>query len=325
MNSENERRYLNTKIKLIVYVIAYLLLCLCGILSKLYLSTHTWYSWEPVYPILHFLKQHLSVILLAGFAAGIIIILWYDYRKMKDLVASEKKAALQLAEQSEKRKNDLVVYLAHDLKTPLTSVLGYMELLQNTPELSEKTRQKYMATVVAKAERLEELLDELFEITRYNLTHITLEKTTINLTRMLEQLIFEFQPMFMERHLTCSLSAEPNILYTCDADKIQRVFDNLLKNAIHYSFEDSTVQVRIEQQTNGIRVLFENEGNTIPPEKLAKIFEQFYRVDSARGTKTGGAGVGLAIAKEIMELHGGTVTAFSEENHIRFEVWFPAL
>lgn len=323
MSNENETRFRNTKIKLLIYSFTWVLLCACAYLCKLYLSTRIWYSGQLVYPFLHFLKEHLTAILLLGFSAGIFIILWGDYRRMKDLVAKEKSEALRLAEQSEQRKNDLVVYLAHDLKTPLTSVLGYMELLQKTPELSEETKQKYMETVMTKAERLEDLLNEFFEITRYNLTQITLEKSQINLTRMLEQLIFEFQPMLQERRLQCELEAETELLYVCDADRIQRVFDNLLKNAVHYSFRETVIQIALKRQGHGVLITFNNEGNTIPPEKLTHIFEQFYRLDSARGTKTGGAGVGLAIAKEIVELHGGTITASSEDNQIRFEVTLP--
>lgn len=323
MNNENETRYRNTKIKLIIYVFVWVLLCVCAYLCKLYLSTRIWYSWESVYPYLHFLKEYLAFFLLLGFAVGIYIILWIDYRRMKDLVAKEKAAALRLAEESEKRKNDLVVYLAHDLKTPLTSVLGYMELLQNTPELSEETRKKYMETVTAKAERLEDLLNEFFEITRYNLTHITLEKSRINLTRLLEQLIFEFQPMLQERELQCQLEAETDFFYVCDAARLQRVFDNLLKNAIHYSFQKTVIQITLRRKQDGVNITFINQGNTIPPEKLIHIFEQFYRLDSARGTKTGGAGIGLAIAKEIVELHGGSITACSEDERICFEVTLP--
>ncbi len=325
MINENERRFRNTKIKLLVYVIFYILICICGYLCKLYLSTYVWYGGEAVYPLFHFLKQHLSVMLLIGFAVGIFIILWYDYKKMKELVAKEKKEALRLAEQSEKRKNDLVMYLAHDLKTPLTSILGYLELLQNTTELTEETKQKYMAVVSAKAERLEELLDEFFEITRYNLTQITLVKSRINLTRMMEQLIFEFQPMLMERNLTCEFqpAAEQDFHYFCDADRIQRVFSNLLKNAVYYSFEGTAISITLQKDKGCLRAVFENEGNTIPKEKLTKIFEQFFRLDSARGTKSGGTGIGLAIAKEIVELHGGSIEAFSEDNRIRFTVQLP--
>ena len=224
---------------------------------------------------------------------------------MYHLVQTEVRRAEAHAEEAEQRKNDLVVYLAHDLKTPLTSVLGYLQLLQEEPGLPEEIRVRYMDVAFHKAERLEELINEFFEITRYNLTHIVLEKREINLTRMLEQLIFEFQPMMREKELACNLEAPKDFYYTCDPDRMQRVFDNLLRNAVNYSFPSTEIQIRLRTEQNQILLDFENEGNPIPEEKLSRIFEQFFRLDSSRGTKTGGSGVGLAIAREIVELHGG--------------------
>ncbi|MBO5071553.1 MAG: vancomycin resistance histidine kinase VanS, partial [Eubacterium sp.] len=133
--------------------------------------------------MLHFLNDNKSIFFLFGLAAGIIIILIYDYRKMYEMVEKEVEQAQFRADEAEQRKNDLVVYLAHDLKTPLTSVMGYLQLLQDEPDLQEETRQHYIRVVARKTERLEDLINEFFEITRYNLTHITLEKSEINLTR----------------------------------------------------------------------------------------------------------------------------------------------
>ena len=242
------------------------------------------------------------------------------YKTVTEL-QSAKEAAVKNHEVLAERIADI----AHQLKTPLTSVLGYLELLQKTPELPEETKLKYMQTAYAKAERLEDLLNEFFEITRYNLTQIVLEKSKINMTRMLEQLIFEFRPMLQERDLSCELTAEKDCPFFCDANRIQRVFDTLLKNAIHYSFSGSTITINVSLREREIVITFTNEGNTIPPEKLSHIFEQFYRLDSARRTKTGGAGVGLAIAKEIVKLHGGLITAASENNRICFQVILPIL
>ncbi len=235
----------------------------------------------------------------------------------------ESEANARLAKENEQRKNDLIMYLAHDLKTPLSSVIGYLMLLRDEPQISEELREKYLSISLNKAERLEELINEFFEITRFNLSNITLEYKEIDLTRLLEQLIYEFVPMLGEKGLQCDLNAPAALLLHCDADKIQRVFDNLLRNAAVYSFNDTTIAIVAELHEKDVTVVFENCGNTIPKEKLSQIFEQFYRFDAARSTCNGGAGLGLAIAKQIVELHKGTITAESADQKIRFTVTLP--
>lgn len=227
------------------------------------------------------------------------------------------------AKEAEQRKNDLVVYLAHDLKTPLTSVIGYLTLLRDEREISPELQHKYIAISLDKAERLEDLINEFFDITRFNLTSITLEKSNINLSFMLEQLVYEFKPMLTEKSLQCNLSSPMSIYLNCDGDKLQRVFDNLLRNAVNYSYPDSTIDINMDIDNNNIYIFFKNRGNTIPPEKLARIFEQFYRLDQSRGTKSGGVGLGLAIAKEIVELHGGSLTVSSFNENIIFKIILP--
>ncbi len=226
---------------------------------------------------------------------------------------------------SEQRKNDLIVYLAHDLKTPLASVIGYLNLLRDEEQISEKLREKYLSISLDKAQRLEDLINEFFEIAKYNLSNITLQYSKINLTRLFEMLLYEFQPMFCEKNLNCNLRAADEIMLQCDADKIQRVFDNILRNAVLYSYDDTDIEIVIVRQKENVVVTFTNHGNTIPEEKLKRIFEQFYRLDAARGTDGGGAGLGLAIAKQIVELHNGTITAESEDETIEFKVILPAL
>lgn len=227
------------------------------------------------------------------------------------------------AREAEQRKNDLLLYLAHDLKTPLTSVIGYLTLLQDEPELSPDVRARYTGIALEKAERLESLISEFFEITRFSLSQLTIQKETVNLTRMLEQITYEFLPILQENRLTWKLDLTPGIIVSCDPDKLERAIDNLVRNAVYYSFPDTDIRISLEKEEEKILITVENKGNTIPPEKLEKIFDQFVRLDSSRSTSSGGAGLGLAIAKEIIELHGGLIQAGSENETIIFTVKLP--
>ncbi|KIR01819.1 Sensor histidine kinase VanS [Lachnospiraceae bacterium TWA4] len=239
-----------------------------------------------------------------------------------NLVKQQSEKNEQLVKENEQRKNDLIMYLAHDLKTPLSSVIGYLNLLYDEREISEELQKKYLGISLNKAGRLEELINEFFEITRFNLSEIHLQYSKINLTILFEQLVYEFKPMLVEKNLNCNLDVGGDIDFHCDPDKIGRVFDNLLRNAILYSYEDTVIQILVTPKEQEVEICFINEGDDIPQEKLTQMFEQFYRLDVSRNTK-GGTGLGLAIAKQIVELHRGTICAKSENNQIEMKVILP--
>lgn len=235
-----------------------------------------------------------------------------------------EKRALE-AKLSEQRKNDLVMYLAHDIRTPLTSVIGYLSLLEEAPDMPEEQKAKYVHITLEKAYRLETLVNEFFEITRYNLQQIILEKEAIDLSYMLVQLTDEFYPILSARGNEAKLLAEEELKVLGDPVKLARVFQNILKNACAYSREGTAIWIRAVREQEQVIVSFENQGRTIPKEKLDVIFEKFYRLDESRNTSQGGAGLGLAIAKEIVTLHGGTISARSEDGRTTFEVKLPAI
>lgn len=240
-----------------------------------------------------------------------------------ELSALQERLALQQEEarQAERRRQDLIAFLAHDLKTPLTSVLGYLQLLTDEPDLTEEQRAKYTGIALSKARRLEELVGEFFDI---NTMDLTLQKhDPVQISFLLEQLADEFYPLFAEKELTCQPQIQPHLVVSGDGDKLARVFDNVLRNAVKYSLPNSPVGLAARREGAAAVVTITNEGVEIPEGELTRIFEKFYRLDAARSTSTGGAGLGLAIAKEIVELHGGSIRAESTGTQTAFHITLP--
>ncbi|WP_342443706.1 HAMP domain-containing sensor histidine kinase [Lysinibacillus sp. FSL K6-0075] len=227
------------------------------------------------------------------------------------------------AQEAEQRKNDLVVYLAHDIKTPLTSIIGYLSLLDEARDMPVEQKEKYVTVTLEKSYRLEQLINEFFEITRFNLQSIILEKDLIPLHHMLMQVADEFYPLLAPKGQQAIVKIDEDITIYADGNKLARVFNNILKNAIAYSDPNSTIEISARNENNQTLISFTNTGKTIPPEKLKMIFEKFYRLDSARSTQTGGAGLGLAISNEIVQAHGGTITATSSNDTTVFTVMIP--
>lgn len=220
--------------------------------------------------------------------------------------------------EAEQKKNDLIVYMAHDLKTPLTSIIGYLTLLKDEKQISKELQEKYIKIALDKALRVEDLTNQFFDITRYNLQNMPINKQEINLVYLLKQVIDECYPMLEKRNLKCDLKSVDKVMYVGDGDKLARAFDNLLKNAINYSYENTTIEIQLEEKEGKISIVFRNKGDKIPQYKLDKLFEKFYRGDDARTSSTGGAGLGLAITKQIIELHQGKIYVKNDNEYIEF-------
>ena len=229
----------------------------------------------------------------------------------------------QAARAAEQRKNELVMYLAHDIRTPLTSIIGYLRLLEQIPDLPDEEKEKYVHISLEKTYRLEKMINEFFEITCYNTQQITIASKAIDLYYLLAQVIDEPLPLFTEHGNYITFHAAESLEVCGDPERLARVFNNLLKNAVAYSSKGTEITVNAEETPEHIVVTVSNHGKTIPDDKLETLFEKFYRLDESRTSNTGGTGVGLAIAKEIVLLHGGTITADSKNGLTAFTVTLP--
>lgn len=240
----------------------------------------------------------------------------------------ERQSAQALTDEA-RRKDDLVTYLAHDLKTPLASVVGYLSLLQEAPDLPVEQRVRFTGVALDKAHRLDALIEEFFDITRFDFHDIVLTRGYVDLGLMLAQVADEFYPILSDQRKDASIEVEPGLTVLVDGDKMARVFNNIMKNAIAYSYEGSTIRVSADREQDAatgaacVRIRFENQGDPIPAPKLKVIFEKFYRLDAARATNRGGAGLGLAIAKEIVNAHGGAIECISTPEHTVFTITLP--
>lgn len=231
----------------------------------------------------------------------------------------------RLARENEQKKDELIVYLAHDIKTPLTSMIGYLSLLSEIKDMPQEQRNRYIGIALDKSYRLEYLINELFDVARFNSEKIVLEKEEINLNLMLEQIADDFYPTLKEMNKKINFTSDEKTILYADPDKLSRVFNNLIKNAVNYSKENTDIDISILNKENQATVKITNKGKQIPKEKLDKIFEKFYRLDSSRTSKIGGSGLGLAIAKEIVELHGGRIYAESDMKETTFSVILPII
>lgn len=228
---------------------------------------------------------------------------------------TEKLKALKEREkEEEKNKNMLIVSVSHDLRTPLTSVIGYIKLLQARYKNNDEIKE-YINIIDEKSARLECLINDLFEYTKLSAVDMKIERQDVYINEFMRQIIEGMMPLLCEKNLKLSFNPlEEDIVVKIDPMNIMRVFENIITNAIRYSETNSTIQALIEKDMNKIIISFENSGCRINKDEEKKIFEMFYRSDKSRNNNTGGSGIGLAIAKRIVELHEGKIYAECRED-----------
>lgn len=249
--------------------------------------------------------------------------------ELSEMAANLNKLAENIRElmdkerEAERTKNELITNIAHDLRTPLTSIIGYLELLSNsrngvsTPEVS----QKYIDIAFTKAKRLEKLIEDLFGFTKMTYGKVSMKVASVDLIKLLGQLLEEFYPSFADKNLTYELTSNvPVLTISADANLLARLFDNLINNAIKYGADGKRIEVSVEGGEDLATVSITNYGHVIPSEELPLIFNKFYRVEQSRSASTGGTGLGLAIAKNVVDMHGGSIQVSSGLNGTVFTV-----
>jgi two-component system sensor histidine kinase VanS len=261
------------------------------------------------------IRQNLDFIIITAIAICAIIL-------SVIIILHARKQRIKAEKIAEQRRNELITYLAHDIRTPLTSVIGYLSLLNESADMSNEEKTKHISIALDKAYRLENLVNQFFEISQYNLQTITLAKKDIDLYYMLAQLTDEAYPQLAACGKEAVIQAAENLTIHGDPDKLARAFNNILKNAIAYGDDNSTIEITASIKNDAARIEFKNAGS-IPSDKLRTIFAKFYRLDEARSSDTGGTGLGLAIAKEIITRHGGEIWAQSENSYTVLTVRLP--
>ncbi|MFS0723090.1 ATP-binding protein [Paenibacillus sp. 1P07SE] len=246
-----------------------------------------------------------------------------DIARDINLAGEKLRSALQRGDFAESSKEQLVLNLAHDLRTPLTSVIGYLDFILKNEELEPSQAKHFTSIAYTKSLRLERLIDELFEVTRMNYGKLQIDRKLVDVAELLLQLNEELYPLFEKMHLTARLDVHPGAYAWGDGELLARVFENLLSNAAQYGREGQFIDIRCIAEEDQVVVGIVNYGNRILPEDLPQIFDMFFTGDKARTYHEDSTGLGLFIAKNIVEQHEGTITATSDEIKTEFVVRLP--
>ncbi|MGG3283205.1 ATP-binding protein [Paenibacillus solani] len=223
---------------------------------------------------------------------------------------------------AEKTKNDLITGVSHDLRTPLTSILGFLEVIEEDRYQDEVELRYYVNIAYEKAQNLKKLIDDLFEYTRIN-NGLPLQIQEIDMAQFIRQLIEETVPILEKNRIACNLSAEEGLVIQADGAQLVRAYENLISNAIRYGGSGKRIDIAVRRDGDQVSISFTNYGDPIPERDLPFIFDRFYRVEGSRSKQTGGTGLGLAITKSIVEVQGGEIRVRSDRHRTTFETRFP--
>lgn len=249
-----------------------------------------------------------------------------DKEKESAILKENERLAYDAERNAEKQKNDLITNVAHDLRTPLTTIVGYLELIKNNQQLSKEDIQKYSTVAYEKSKKLQAMMDDLFEFTSLDQAQVKVHMTTLNIAELILQIVDEFYPTFQEHQLTPKVEiSQQSLFIQGDGQLLARVFDNLLSNAVKYGKDGYEINIQVLNDEQNVTIKIMNHGTTISAEDLPYIFDKFYRTDASRSSSTGGTGLGLAIAKNIIRIHNGQIFATSHKDITTFVVILPKI
>ena len=232
--------------------------------------------------------------------------------------------AIEEERRIEQSKDELITNVSHDIRTPLTSIIGYLGLIEDRQYHSEEDLLKYTHTAYVKAKQMKSLVDDLFEYTKVRQPSVPLHAITFDMVQLVEQLAADFELEASKKGIEVLTSSHSeHIVMQGDTEKLVRVFNNLLVNALKYGKGATQIIMSVEKVGTEVIITVKNNGKMIPKKSLDSLFDRFYRVEESRSQETGGTGLGLAIAQSIVALHGGYIYAKSSPDWTSFTIHLP--
>ncbi|MED0949722.1 HAMP domain-containing sensor histidine kinase [Bacillus mobilis] len=236
-------------------------------------------------------------------------------KSLKESIENEKK--------SQEMKTEMISNISHDLRTPVTSLIGYADLLGNQLHSNREECEQYVSILKRKSYELKNQVDDLLEYCQINYREIELYKSVVNMKAFIEQIMIDFVPQLDDADMSFCINGDKELHVEMDVALMVRLFENVISNSIMYGKDGKQILIQISKRDMNVEIEIKNFGQCIPNENLPYVFEKFYRGEKSRSSHTGGKGMGLAIARSIAELHKGDITVCSNEKETVFAIVLP--
>lgn len=236
-------------------------------------------------------------------------------KSLRESIENEKK--------SQEMKNEMISNISHDLRTPVTSLIGYADLLGNQLHSNGEECEQYVSILKRKSYELKNQVDDLLEYCQINYREIELHKSVVNMKAFIEQIMIDFVPLLDDADMSFGINGDKELHVEMDVALMVRLFENVISNSIMYGKDGKQILIQVSKRDMNVEIEIENFGQCIPNEDLPYVFEKFYRGEKSRSSHTGGKGMGLAIARSIAELHKGDITVRSNDKETVFIIVLP--